>query len=137
MKDKNKGAGKLATYAVIMLLAVIIIIIIAAMADNREQHFQSQIEQTTQTNMTIQNEIVALKDENYFLKQENDKLKISVEAKAAEDNACAIAAEALALLEDGKADEAAARLAEADKSEFSETFAKVFAIIEAYVDENN
>lgn len=137
MKDKNKGAGKLATYAVIMLLAVIIIIIIAAMADDREQQFQSQIEQTTQTNMTIQNEIVALKDENYFLKQENEELKKSVEASAQADGACALAAEALALLEDGKADEAAAKLAEADKSAFSEDFAKVFAIVEGYVDENN
>ena len=137
MNEKNKGAGKLATYAVIMLLAAIIIIIIAAMADNREERFQNQIEQTTQTNVTIQNEIVALKDENYFLKQENEELKKSAEASAAQDNACSVAAEALALLEDGKADEAKAKLAEVDKTAFSEAFAKVFDIVEAYVDIND
>lgn len=137
MKEKNKSAGKLATYAVIMLLAVIIIIIIAAMADSREEQFQNQIEQTTQTNMTIQNEIVTLKDENYFLKQENESLKKSVEEGAIKDNACKITAEALALLEDGKEDEAAAKLAEVDKSALSEDFAKIFAIVEAHVNENN
>ncbi len=57
------------TYAVIMLLAAIIIIIIAAMADDREEKFQSQIDSTTQTNMTIQQEIVTIKDENYALKR--------------------------------------------------------------------
>lgn len=133
MKDKNKGAGKLAVYAVIMLLAAIIIIIIAAMADNREQQFQSQIEQTAQTNVTIQNEIVALKDENYFLKQENEELKKSVEASSVTDGACNVAAEALELLEDGKADEAAAKLAEVDKSAFSEDFAKIFEAVEKVV----
>ena len=70
-KDKN---GKLSTYVVVMLLSIIIVIIIAAMADDREQQFQSQIESTTEANMTIQTEIVTLKDQNYTLNQEKENL---------------------------------------------------------------
>lgn len=75
MKNKKDKNGKLSTYAVVMLLSIIIVIIIAAMADNREREFQSRIDSTTQTNMTIQNEIVTLKDDNYALTNENAKLK--------------------------------------------------------------
>ena len=81
MKNKDKN-GKLSTYVVVMLLSIIIVIIIAAMADNREQDFQNRIETATQTNMTIQNEIVSLKDSNYALTQENTLLKEDAEANA-------------------------------------------------------
>lgn len=84
-KDKKK-AGKLATYAVILLLMVIIVIIIAAMADSREKTFQMRINETTQTNITIQDEIVTLKDENYQLKKKIEELeKTAAETSAALD----------------------------------------------------
>ncbi len=112
MKDDQKKMGKLATYSVIMLLTAIIIIIIAAMADNREEMFQSQIEQKTQTNMTIQNEIVALKDENYNLKQENDKLKGETEDYLAKENVSKAISDALMLYNENKVDESKAKLGE-------------------------
>ena len=75
MEEKKKKSGKLATYAIIMLLTAIIVIIIAAMADNREESFQNQIEETTQANTTIQEEVVRLKNENYDLKNQLEKLQ--------------------------------------------------------------
>ncbi len=115
MKEDQKKTKKLATYSVIMLLAAIIIIIIAAMADNREEMFQTQIDSTTQTNMTIQNEIVALKDENYILKQENDKLQYVITECAAYENVSKIISEAFVLYESNKRDSARAKLAEINK----------------------
>lgn len=56
-----------------MILTIVILIIFAAMADNREELFESQIQEKEQANLTIQNQIVSLTDENYFLKQEMDK----------------------------------------------------------------
>lgn len=76
-KDKKK-AGKLATYSVILLLMVIIVIIIAAMADSREKTFQMKIKETTETNITIQDEIVTLKDENYQLQKKVEELEKTV-----------------------------------------------------------
>lgn len=117
MKNEQKRTGKLATYSVIMLLAAIIIIIIAAMADNREEMFKTQLDQSTQTNMTIQNEIVSLKDENYILKQENESLKkTSVDFETQGK----IISEALSLFNEDKAEEAKAKLAEIDKESLSE-----------------
>lgn len=56
-----------------MILTIVILIIFAAMADNREELFESQIQEKEQANLTIQNQIVSLTDENYSLKQEMDK----------------------------------------------------------------
>ena len=85
MTKKEVAKGKISTYAVIMLLSAIIIIIIAAMADNREARFITEIEATNQTNMTIQNEIVSLKDENYALKNEKESLSKQLEEISAEN----------------------------------------------------
>lgn len=76
-KDKKK-AGKLATYVTILLLMVIIVIIIAAMADDREKTFQTKIDETTQTNLSFQDEIVAVKDENYKLNKQVADLEKAV-----------------------------------------------------------
>ncbi len=112
MKDKNESLPrKLGLYAIILLLLVIIVIIFAAMADNREQNYENQINETTKINISIQEEIVTLKDENYRLKQENENLKAlaltdeekDVEAKI--DNV-------YSLLSDGKTEDAKKAFAE-------------------------
>lgn len=115
MKENQKKTGKLATYSVIMLLAAIIIIIIAAMADNREEMYQSQIEQKTQTNMTIQNEIVSLQDENYALKQENEKLQLSEAERAMYENVSKTLSEVIVLYESNRKDDAKAKLSEINR----------------------
>ncbi len=125
MKE-NQKTGRLATYAVIMLLMAIIVIIIAAMADDREQQFQSQIESTTLTNMTIQQEIVTLKDENYLLRQENENLKAELSAGSVYSVTCADLSEALRLYESGDIDGAKARLEKTDVSTLPETILPVY-----------
>ena len=134
MKE-NKKTGKLAPYAVVMLLMAIIVIIIAAMADDREQHFQSQIESTTQTNMAIQQEIVALKDENYLLKQENEKLKTELNAGSVYSTTCAALSEALRLFESGDIEGAKAKLEKTDAATLPETLLPVYnKILEVITD---
>lgn len=112
MKDKKESLPKkLGLYATILLLLVIIVIIFAAMADNREQNYENQINETTKINVSIQEEIVTLKDENYRLKQENEKLKASAltdeekEAEAKIDNV-------YSLLSEGKTEDAKKAFAE-------------------------
>ncbi len=73
MPDEEKKHKNLTTYVICMILTIIILIIFAAMADNREELFESQIQKQEQVNLTIQNQIVSLTDENYSLKQEIDK----------------------------------------------------------------
>lgn len=125
MKETPK-TGKLATYAVIMLLMAIIVIIIAAMADDREQHFQSQIESTTKTNMDIQQEIVALKDENYKIKQENESLKAELEQGSVYSTTCAALSEALRLYDSGDTKAAEAKLEKIDASALTETLIPIY-----------
>lgn len=72
MPEETKKYKNLTTYVICMILTIIILIIFAAMADNREELFESQIQEKEQVNLTIQNQIVALTDENYSLKQEMD-----------------------------------------------------------------
>lgn len=70
MGEEKKKTGKLAVYAIILVLAAIIVIIIAAMADNRENAYKNSINETHDANMSaVQNEIVALKNDNYNLEQ--------------------------------------------------------------------
>ncbi len=130
MKDEQKRTGKLATYSVVMLLAAIIIIIIAAMADNREEMFKTQLDQSTQTNMTIQNEIVSLRDENYVLKQENESLKKSTSNFETQEK---IISEALGLFEENKTEEAKAKLAEIDKKGLAEPTLSLYDAIERII----
>ena len=73
MPDEKKKYKNLTTYVICMILTIVILIIFAAMADNREELFESQIQEQEQANLTIQNQIVSLTDENYSLKQEMDK----------------------------------------------------------------
>ncbi|MEE1012740.1 MAG: hypothetical protein U0L92_00265 [Clostridia bacterium] len=79
--SEEKKRKNLATYAVCMVLAVIILILFAAMADNREQHFENQINEKEQVNMNIQNQIVSLSDENYNLKKEAEENNKALEEK--------------------------------------------------------
>ena len=75
--SEERRRKNLGTYAVIMVLAAVLLIIIAALADNREEHFENQINVQTQINTDIQNQIVRLEDENYKLKKEAEELKAS------------------------------------------------------------
>lgn len=71
MGEEKKKTGKLAIYAVILVLVAVIVIIIAAMADNRENEYKNNINETNNANMTAaQNEIVALKNDKYNLEQD-------------------------------------------------------------------
>lgn len=79
MPEEKKRIRNLTTYAVIMLLSVLIIIVIAAMADSREETFENRINETEQANMNISNEIVKLKDDNYVLTKEKEKLTEELE----------------------------------------------------------
>ncbi len=81
MPEEKKRIRNLTTYAVIMLLSVLIIIVIAAMADSREENFENRINETEQVNMNISNEIVKLKDDNYILTKEKEKLTEELESQ--------------------------------------------------------
>lgn len=130
--DKEKN-GKLSTYVVVMLLSIIIIIIIAAMADNREQKFQSQIDSTTQANMTIQNEIVTLKDDNYALTQENEKLKKQLEENTAYFDICNTLSEVIALHNANKLDDANQKFSEIDRELLPEALIPIYDTIQIYI----
>ena len=67
--SEEKKYKNLSTYVVCMILAVIILIIFAAMADNREEQFEHRLNEKEQVNVSIQNQIVSLSDENYHLKK--------------------------------------------------------------------
>lgn len=124
-KDK-KGEKKLASYAIVLILMVIIVIIIASMADDRERTFQTQIDQTTQTNMTIQDEIVGLKDENYKLKQQIDTLQPKAENNDKIAEQLPILNEVIQLFNDGKIEEANAKYAEINSAEISESLVELY-----------
>lgn len=81
MTEKNKRIKNLSTYVVCMILTVIILIIFAAMADNRESHFENQLQEKDQINLSIQNQIVTLTDENYALKKEKESLEKQLQEK--------------------------------------------------------
>lgn len=72
MTAQEKKYKNLGTYATIMVLAVIILIIIAAMADNREEAFRTQQEETVST---IQSEVDRLSGDNQTIGTENENLK--------------------------------------------------------------
>ncbi|MBO5363997.1 MAG: hypothetical protein J6A56_00840 [Clostridia bacterium] len=108
--SEEKRRKNLGTYAVIMVLAAVLLILIAAMADNREEHYEEQINQQTQLNVDIQNQIVRLEDENYKLKKETEALKTN---SAEQEQALTVyqtLSEVYALALSGKEREAAERL---------------------------
>lgn len=79
MADEKKKYKNLATYAVVMVLTVVVLILFAAMADNREQSYETQLNEKENINISIQNEIVSLRDENYELRNTNDKNKTELD----------------------------------------------------------
>ncbi len=78
---EKKRIKNLSTYVVCMILTVVILIIFAAMADNRESHFENQLQEKEKLNMSIQNQIVTLTDENYSLKKEKESLETQLQEK--------------------------------------------------------
>lgn len=121
MPEEKKKFKNLSTYAIIMILAVIIVIIIAAMADDRERQFENQINEKEQTNMSIQNEIVTLKDENYLLKKENEQLGALSEKNEKKLTFYTVMTEAWAFYSQDKKEEAAAKLGELNPETMEET----------------
>ncbi len=134
MDEKNKKSGKLATYAVIMLLTAIIVIIIAAMADNREESFQNQIEETTQANTTIQEEVVRLKNENYELKTKLDKVQDEKDKLSASSDLCTKLSDICKLYRAGNTDEARQKLESIDESSVSDELKDLYASVKTLVE---
>lgn len=137
-KEKNltpeqKKTSRIATYATIMLLMVILVIIIAAIADNREQSieatYKSQLDQSTQMNLTIQNQITSLSNENYELKE---KVKVADE-KIAElsktDELCQQLSEISKLIKNNKIDEAKEKYSQIDSSAVPESVSEFYLMI--------
>ncbi len=118
--SEEKKKKNLITYALVMILAAIFIIIIAAMADNREDQFESQLSEQTQINMGIQNRIVSLEDENYKLKKEAEEK----DANLAREEQAAAFYQALSqiyrLSLEGNTEEAAASFLEIDETNLTE-----------------
>ena len=115
MSDEKKKYKNLATYAVVMALAVVVLIIFAAMADNREQNFEKE-----SLNVSIQNEIVSLKDENYNLKNSSDKLEEELKQATEEKNFYNVLSDAWQLYGTDKKEEAAKKLEEINADKLSE-----------------
>ncbi len=137
-KEKNmtveqKRTSRIATYATIMLLMVILVIIIAAIADNREQSieatYKSQLDQSTQMNLTIQDQITSLSNENYELKE---KVKAADEKNAAltkTDELCRRLSEINKLIKDGNRDEAKENYSQIDSSDIPESVSEFYSMI--------
>lgn len=133
VKENNEKNSKLSTYATIMLLTAIIVIIIAAMADDREQKFKSEIDSTTQTNMTIQEEIVKIKDENYNLTREVNSLTEENKTYKEQNELYGKLAEVWMLYSEDKPEDAAGRLAEIDSDTLGETEKEIYSAVKAAV----
>lgn len=134
MDEKNKKSGKLATYAVIMLLTAIIVIIIAAMADNREESFQNQIEETTQANTTIQEEVVRLKNENYELKTKLDKVQNEKDKLSASSDLCTKLSDVCKLYRAGNTDEARQKFESIDEGSVSDDLKDLYTSVKTLVE---
>lgn len=133
LTPEQKSTSRIATYATIMLLMVILVIIIAAIADNREQSieetYKSQLEQSTQANLTIQDQITSLSNENYELKE---KLKSADEKNTAlskADELCQQLSEINKLIKDNKKDEAKEKYAQIDSSDIPESVSEFYSMI--------
>ena len=120
MPDEKKKYKNLAVYAVVMALAVIILIIFAAMADNREQKFETQLDEKENINIAIQNEIVELKDENYKLNNSVEKLTAELEQKDKDLAFYTVMAEAWELYGTDRSADAADKLAEISEDNLTE-----------------
>lgn len=116
----NKKIKNLGTYAIIMILSLVIIIIFAAMADDRESKFEDQIYEQTQTNVAIQNEIVKLKDDNYTLSKDLEKVKAELNTNTASMNFYKVMTSAWTLYNENKLNDAAVKMTEIDSSSLNE-----------------
>lgn len=116
MTEEKKKKSNLGTYAVIMVLAALFLIIIAAMADHREDQFETQIYEQTQINVGIQDQIVRLEDENYRLKKAAEEQAKVTGAQEQSLKVYRTFSEVYALSMDGKSEEAAEKLEELDVS---------------------
>ncbi len=116
----NKKIKNLGTYAIIMILSLVIIIIFAAMADDRESKFENQIYEQTQTNVAIQNEIVKLKDDNYTLSKDLEKVKAELNTNTASMNFYKVMTSAWTLYNENKLNDAAVKMTEIDSSSLNE-----------------
>ena len=116
----NKKIKNLGTYAIIMILSLVIIIIFAAMADDRESKFENQIYEQTQTNVAIQNEIVKLKDDNYTLSKDLEKVKAELNTNTASMNFYKVMTSAWTLYNENKLNDAAVKMIEIDSSSLNE-----------------
>ena len=134
LEEKKKKSGKLATYAIIMLLTAIIVIIIAAMADNREESFQNQIEETTQANTTIQEEVVRLKNENYDLKNQLEKLQQEKDKLSASDSLCTKLSDICKLYLAGNTDEAKNEFEGIDEASVPDNLKDLYSSIKSLTD---
>lgn len=137
MSEEKKKFKNLATYSVTMVLAVVVIIIFAAMADNRESDFESQLNEKENINITIQNEIVSLKDENYELKNQLDRLQTDLEKSSKEINFYKTISEIMDLCDSGNYDEAAAKLAEISSEDLNEDEAEKIEKIKGIIEETD
>ncbi len=115
MGDKAK-TKKLSIYTLCLFLSVIIVIIIASMADHREDAFQDQIDRASEENVTFENAIVNLTNENDSLKNEVEKLKAEISESEKTADAYSIISKALTLSRDGDKDAALTKLSEIDTS---------------------
>lgn len=125
----NKKTGKLATYSVIMILMIIIVIIFAAMADNREEVFQSQINETSKTNVEIQNELVIVKDENESLKKEVETLKAKETEFSKKSEITDKLSEVWSIFESGNISEAKSKFSEIDTDSIPESLSTFYSAI--------
>lgn len=110
MSEEKKKTKNLAIYAVCMILTVVILIILSAMADNREEHFESRIHEQEELNVGIQNQIVALTDENYNLKKELESKNETLTQQSEEIQFLTQLSEAWILVSSGKKEDAANKL---------------------------
>ena len=111
---------KLSIYTLCLFLSVIIVIIIASMADHREDAFQAEIDKASQENVTFENIIVNLTNENDALKNETESLKAKVSEAEASSKIYSIISEALSLSNNGDKDGALAKLSEIDTNALSQ-----------------
>ncbi|MDO5310452.1 MAG: hypothetical protein Q4E94_00930 [Clostridia bacterium] len=133
MEKETKKTGRIATYATIMLLMVVLIIIIAAMADNREQDitsgYESQLDESTRVNASIQEQITGLSNENYELKEQIKTLEGERDAMTADKEYADKLSEISRLLNDDKKDEAKAAYDALDKDNVPESTSEFLRLV--------
>lgn len=133
MEKETKKTGRIATYATIMLLMVVLIIIIAAMADNREQDiansYESQLDESTRVNASIQEQITGLSNENYELKEQIKTLEGERDALLSDKEYADKLSEISRLIEGGGLEEAKAAYDALDKDNVPESASEFLRLV--------